>query len=180
MRYLIALLVLLFIAALVFKVPIVRAAIGLTIASTLLFVVAVIEVGRIPHPRAVPAPVANTADNALWHEIRPDQITIAAQILKRRADDQDFMDYTATIMNNSDRDADKLSLRIRLYDCPGKPPEDFGRCFTIGDHSEQLTALARAHGAADISGRFHFTELREVNNVFAWRAEVTKVHAAER
>lgn len=177
MRYGIALLVLLFIAALVFRIPIVRAAIGLIIASTLLFIFAVIEVDRTPHPRAFPGPVADTADDALWRQIRPDQIAIATQALKPAADDRNSMDYTATIANESDRAADRLSVRIRLYDCPSKPTEDFGRCFTIGDHSEVLIVPIPARGSMDISGRFHFDQMREVNSVFAWRAEVTKVHA---
>jgi hypothetical protein len=188
MRYLIGILILGFLTLLVLRVSIVRAAAVLIAGALAIFAfAAIVETRQAPPPRAdLPADqrakseAAARAAEALWRAIPPGQIDIAAPSLIKGdpAADGHPMDYAATIVNNSDRALDLLRIRVRLYDCPAKPPPDFIGCFILGDSTQPLPIAIGAHEHKDIGARFTFAALREGANRFAWRSEIVAVHAA--
>jgi hypothetical protein len=188
MRYLIGGLILGFLTLLVLRVSIVRAATVLIIGALAIFVfAAIVETRQPPPPRAdLPADqrekseAAGRAAEALWRAIPLDRVAIAAPTLIKGdpAADGHPMDYAATIANDGDRPLDLLRIRVRLYDCPAKPPPDFIGCFILGDSTQGLPVAIAAHERRDIAARFTFTSLREGANQFAWRSEIVAVHAA--
>ncbi len=188
MRYLIGILILGFLGLLVLRVSVVRAAGVLIVGALALFAfAAIVETQQPPPPRSeLPADqrakseAVSRAAEALWNAIRPSQIEIVSPSLVKGdpAADGHPMDYAATIRNNGDRALDLLRIRLRLYDCPGKPSPDFQGCFILGDSTQTVPTAIGAHQQREIAANFTFLSLREGANLFAWRSEIVAVHAA--
>ena len=188
MRYLIAILILGFLGLLVLRVSVVRAAGVLIVGALALFAfAAIVETWQPPPPRSeLPADqrakseAVSRAAEALWSAVQPSQIEIVSPSLIK-GDPAAYghpMDYAAAIRNNSDRALDLLRIRLRLYDCPDKPPPDFQGCFILGDSTQTVAAAISPHEQREIAARFTFASLREGANRFAWRSEIVAAHAA--
>ena len=185
MRYLIGLLVLLFVVALVFKVPVFRAAAWVIAGGIVLLAGALFVTQQSEHAPAPTGPSPEElqqarieADAALWRVLPVASVGASGESLKLDDPKEENapMEYAATVRNSGDRTVDKIAVRIRLYDCPGKPPPNFSGCLTIDDDLQNIAVQLAPKESRTISAKFHFHHPRKTTGTFAWRPEITRVH----
>lgn len=83
--------------------------------------------------------------------------------------------FTATVSNDSDFPLSQLHLLTRLYDCSGKPKEDYSNCEIIGEVKAIVPASIPSRQTRLVTGSMMFEATPRVRGTFAWSYRILGV-----
>lgn len=122
-------------------------------------------------------PTREEEEQKKWNLITKDDISLRDEQLLTPMYANGPRTFTATLSNQSSYAVSHLRLLVRLYDCSGRPDEDYSNCEIIGEVRPDVASPVPAGQTRKVVSSLLFEATPRVRGRFAWGYTVLGVRA---